>query len=150
MVRIAAPAQMCQVISQMAVTKARQDIQGRGWKSSGSIQPSTGQGQVGLRSTVRYLMYQNKGFDPFVMFWVNGRMVGPMKSPDGKSRMVRGKEAGMPGFVNIPGRGKVWRDQKWKHPGLKPKRFMETAIRDSIKENKDYIKRELNSIMRGE
>lgn len=140
---------MCAVIAQSAVAKARKDIQGRGWRSSGSLQPVSNNGTVGIQSTVKYLMYQNKGFEPFLMTWVRDRVV-PLgcKQGDGP-HFAKGKGVGEPGFVNIPHRGRVWRNQKWRHPGLKPKRFMESAITAAIKENKDFIRREVSDMVTG-
>ncbi|QZE10462.1 hypothetical protein SEA_SCOOBYDOOBYDOO_116 [Mycobacterium phage ScoobyDoobyDoo] len=140
MTRVALPAQTCQVITQFAVQKAREDVIGRGWRSSGALQPFSDQGQVGIRSTVKHLLYQNNGVKSFLMTWVEGRTI-PMACKQGDGpHFVRGREVGRPGYVNIPHRGKVWRDQKWRYPGLKPKRFIESSIAAAIKENKDFIR----------
>jgi hypothetical protein len=145
---VPAPAQLCQALAQDAARKARQDIKGRGWKSSGALQPTYAQGEVGIRSTMKHLLYQNSGVKSFLMYWVEGRSV-PMSCKQGDGpHFVRGKDVGKPGYVNIPHRGRVWRDQKWKYPGLKPKRFIESAITQAIKENKQMIRGEImDSIM---
>lgn len=149
MTLVPAPAQMCQVLSQFAVTKARTDVQGRGWRSSGALQPYANQGEVGIQSTMKHLMYQNAGIKSFLMYWAEGRTV-PMgcKQGDGP-HFARGKDVGKPGYVYIPHKGRVWRQQKWRHPGLKPKRFIETAISSAIKENKSYIKQEIMGSLTG-
>ena len=101
---------------------------GRGWRTSGAIQPFPGEGQVGLRTTVKYLMFQNEGIRPFIMWWVEGRAM-PLGCKQGDGPHIRtGKGAGQPGYVDIPHVGRTWRDQKWRHPGLKPKRFMQSSI----------------------
>lgn len=149
MVLVAAPAQLATVLSQFAVQKAREDVRGRGWKSSAALQPVSGQGQVGIRTTMKHLLYQNAGIKSFIMYWVEGRTL-PLTCKQGDGpHLVRGKGAGQPGYVNIPHKGKVWRDQKWKHPGLKPKRFIETAIASAIRENKQYIRAEINAALTG-
>lgn len=137
---VSAPAQLCQTLSQLAVTKARTDVAGRGWKSSGALQPYSGQGEIGIRSTLKHLLYQNSGVKPFLMTWVNGRTI-PLgcKMGDGP-HFVRGGDVGKPGYVNIPHRGRVWRSQKWRFPGLEPKRFIEKAIADTVRENRPLIR----------
>lgn len=147
MTLIAAPAQLCQTLSTIAVQKARQDVKGRGWKSSGALMPMSGQGQVGIRSTMKHLLYQNSGVKSFLMYWVEGQTV-PMSCKQGDGpHFVRGKRGvvGTPGFVNIPHRGKVWRDQRWKYPGIKPKRFIEKALSEAVNENRDLIRRSIVS-----
>ncbi|ACH62121.1 hypothetical protein MYRNA_120 [Mycobacterium phage Myrna] len=132
------PAQTCAVISQMATTKARQDVMGRGWRSAGALQPVSNQGEVGIRSTMKHLLYQNSGVKSFLMYWVEGRTV-PITDKTG-THFVRGREVGKPGYVNIPGRGRVWRNQKWRYPGLQPKRFIESSIAQAVKENRELIR----------
>lgn len=140
MVRVGLPAQACQVISQFAVQKAREDVTGRGWRSAGALQPVADQGEVGIRSTMKHLLYQNSGVKTFLMYWVEGRTV-PIKGKGGTgTHFVRGREVGKPGYVNIPGRGKVWRDQKWRYPGLQPKRFIEASITAAVKQNREFIR----------
>lgn len=73
MARIPAPADLTQKIADRATQNARQDLRGRGWKSSGALQPYADEGAVGISSTVNYLLIQNKGFSPFVMWWVKNR-----------------------------------------------------------------------------
>jgi hypothetical protein len=146
--RLAAPTRVTQVLAQFAVQKAREDVQGRGWKSGGALMPYSAPGEVGISTTMKHLLYQNAGVKSFIMYWVNGRTV-PIKGPGGAPHFVRGREAGLPGYVTIPGRGRVWRDQKWCYPGLKPKRFIETAISGAIKENKALIKAEIMAIVSG-
>lgn len=148
--RLPAPIEMNRVIARRAVQKAREDMRGRGWVSTGALQPFAQKGQVGISSTMKHLLIQNRGFDPFVMWWVEGRMVPIKDKQTGQTRRIKGREPGKPGFVNIPGRGRVWRDQKWKHPGLKPKRFLEQAIQQAIKESRRDIQDAAMTILRGE
>src|SRR6478736_6889752 len=121
-------------ISETAAKIARNDLQKRGWSSnsSGSIQPIHSNGYVGLKTTVDYVMYQNKGIKPFLMKWVEGRVV-PISGPGGETHFVLGKDVGKPGWVTLPGGVRKWRDQKWRHPGLKPKHFLEDALKQAIK-----------------
>lgn len=149
MTLVSAPAQLTQTLSMLAVQKARMDVKGRGWKSSGALQPYSAQGEVGISTTMKHLLYQNNGVKSFLMYWVEGRTI-PMgcKMGDGP-HFVRGKGVGQPGYVNIPHKGRVWRDQKWKYPGIKPKRFIEKAISDAIKENKTLIKQSVMASITG-
>jgi hypothetical protein len=95
-------------------------------------------------------MYQNSGIRPFLMRWVEGRVV-PMGCSQGDGpHFRRGGQAGKPGYVDIPHVGRKWRDQKWRHPGLKPKNFMQNAINKAISDENDAIRRDLMSALKGE
>lgn len=148
--RLAAPIEMNRVIARKAVQKARENMRGRGWVSTGALQPFAEKGQVGISSTMKHLLIQNKGFGPFVMWWVEGRMVPIKDKQTGQTRRIRGREPGKPGYVQIPGRGRVWRDQKWKHPGLKPKRFLEASIAAAVRESRADIRDAAMTILKGQ
>lgn len=150
MTKIGAPVELNRVISRRAVQLARENMRTRNWVSTGALQPFAAVGQVGITSTMKHLIIQNRGFDPFIMWWVEGRMVPIKDKETGKTRRIKGRDPGKPGYVYIPGRGKVWRDQKWKHPGLKPKRFLEAAIQQAIKDSKRDIQDAAMTILRGD
>lgn len=153
MTRVPVPAALAQVIGQRALQFAREDVQGRGWQSSGALQPYAADGEVGISTSVdyKYLMIQNQGFSPFVMWWVQDRTL-PLKCAKGDGPHFRtGTDPGMPGWVQIPHtEGKTWRPQKWRHPGLKPKRFLESALTSAIQQSRTDIQREMMRILRGE
>src|SRR2546430_3794165 len=123
-----------QTIANNAARYCREELQKKGWSanSSGSIKPVWGDGTVGLDTTVDYVRFQNNGIKPFLMRWVAGRVI-PIKDATG-THFVRGKDVGEPGWVTLPGGVRKWRDQKWRHPGLKGEHFMEAALRKAIKE----------------
>jgi hypothetical protein len=152
MTRIAAPMSVCQQVSQRAVQLAREDIASRGWsnKSIEAITALPGEGTVGLKTAAKYLMYQERGIKPFVMYWVNGRTVGPMKGPGGTVSFRRGGHAGEPGWVTLPGGVRKWRDQRWRHPGLGGSHFMEDALRKAIAEARPSLKQVLMTALKGE
>jgi hypothetical protein len=56
---------------------------------------------------------------------------------------------GEPGYVNIPHRGKVWRDQRWRHPGLKPRNFLRDGLNKAIKDNQPAVQAWANSLLKG-
>lgn len=147
--RLAAPQSVADLISDRAVRNAREDVRSRGWKSSGALQPYAQPGEVGISTTVKYLMFQNVGVSPYIMWWVKDRVV-PLGCKQGDGPHLRsGRTVGTPGYVNIPHVGKRWRDQRWKYPGLKPKRFLESAIQRAIKDSHDDVRKELAAVIRG-
>ena len=132
MVHVPLPTILSATLCDAAAQICREDVSTRGWRTSGAIQPFPAEGQVGLRTTVKYLMFQNEGIQPFIMWWVDGRTV-PMACKQGDGPHIRrGAQPGQPGYVDIPHVGRKWRDQKWRHPGLKPKRFMQSAITKAV------------------
>lgn len=149
MTLVPAPADLTQRMADLATQNARQNLRGRGWKSSGALQPYGDTGQVGISSTVNYLLIQNRGFDPFVMWWVKNRTL-PLACNQGDGPHFRnGAGVGTPGWVDIPHKGKVFRQQRWRHPGLKPKRFMETALSQAIKDSRMDVQRTIMMSLRG-
>lgn len=151
MAKIPLPSTVTRSISQKAAQYAREDVQGRGWKSSGALQAYSAEGQIGIRTTVKYLMYQERGISPFVMWWVNshqGAIPLGCKQGDGP-HFRRGGTAGTPGLVDIPHQGKKWRDQRWRHPGLKGQRFMQKAIVRAVKESRPQIQASLMQVLGG-
>jgi hypothetical protein len=149
MVQVPIPFGDAEKISIRAAEIARADIVSRGWsqKSVDSIVADPKEGMVGLRSTEQHMMYQDKGFGPFVMWWAEGRVI-PINDSSG-THYVTGKDVGKPGWVTLPGGVKKFKQVKWQHPGLEPKNFLENAITQAIKENKPGIKEKLLSLVKG-
>lgn len=150
MTLVPAPNDITQMIARKAVQNARRDITRRGWKSASALQPYSGDGEVGITSTVNHLLIQNKGFSPFVMWWVKNRTL-PLGCAQGDGPHFRnGKNVGTAGYVDIPHKGKVWRPVRWRHPGIKPQRFMESAITAAIKDSKAETRKALMAALRGD
>lgn len=145
--KVPLPASLASAISDVAARKAREDIRGRGWKSMNAIHPYYGDGFVGLRSTLKYLLYQSKGTKPRVMWELEGKTI-PIKDDSGV-HFVKAKGVGQPGYVTLPGGVKQWRDQKWRHPGIKPKYFLESSITSAIHESHDMIQNSMVKILMG-
>ena len=150
MTRIPLSFDVNQIIARRAVQNAKADLWRRGRKSASTLQPSAAEGRIGISSTVKYLLIQNKGVSPFVMWWVKGRTL-PLACAQGDGPHFRnGAGVGTPGYVDIPHKGKVWRQTRWKHPGLKPKRFMESAISSAIRDSRSEIKAAVMKSLRGD
>lgn len=151
--RIPLPENICQRLSMKAVQYAREDVVNRGWsnRSMGALTDMSRKGLVGIKTSAKYLMRQEEGFDPFLMHWVEGRTI-PLDCKQGDGPHIRRGVKGVvgtPGYVTIPHRGRVWRDQRWRHPGLKPKNFMRDAILRAINEEQDSIRQELMEALKG-
>lgn len=144
------PMALAQKISNDAVKYARQNMQGLGWsdKSLQALEAMPQAGRVGIRTSQKYLMFQERGIEPFLMHWVAGRTL-PLgcKQGDGP-HFRRGGHVGEPGYVDIPHVGKVWRNERWKHPGLQPKNFMRSGLEQAIKANQPAIKAWAHSLFK--
>lgn len=149
MVHVPVPFEDTEKMSVRAAEIARSDIVSRGWsqRSVDSIQPDPQEGKVGLRSSEEYMLYQNKGFGPFVMWWAEGTVVKINDSSG--THYVTGKDVGVPGWVTLPGGIKKYKQVRWQHPGLEPKNFLENAIQQAIKEGKPSIKDKLLNLLKG-
>jgi hypothetical protein len=150
--KVPIPESVSREIAEVAVQRARENFVRRGWspQAQNSLSPVFGEGVVGIRTDLNYLSFQNRGIRSFVMWWAEGRII-PM--PDGP---IRATGVGQPGFVKVPSKTfpgvkvSVWRDQKWKHPGLKPKRFFENAISQAILEATPRLKERTMKALAGE
>ena len=148
--RVRLPEETCRRISTVAVQNARTAVSKRGWKSANQLNEMSGPGLVGIRTSARYLMHQERGIKPFIMFWVKGRTL-PLGCKQGDGPHIRkGVAPGTPGYVNIPHRGRVWRDQRWRHPGIAPQHFMQDAIVAAIHSEQPTIKKDVMAALRGE
>lgn len=149
--RVPIPQKIALKISQEAVANARNQMRGFGWseKALTALQPIAEDGRVGIRTTQKYLMRQETGIKPFLMTWVTGRTI-PLgcKMGDGP-HFRRGGNVGTPGYVDIPHVGKVWRNQRWRHPGLQPKNFMRSGLEQAIVANRPLIKQYVQNLLKG-
>jgi hypothetical protein len=149
--QIPIPAALAAKISADAVKNAREAMKGFGWseKSLQALQPKPGEGAVGIQTTQKYLIFQEKGTEAFLMHWVAGRTL-PLGCAQGDGpHFRRGGHVGEPGYVTIPHRGKVWRDQRWRHPGLKPRNFMRDGLNKAIQDNQPAVQAWANSLLKG-
>lgn len=120
------PRKLTERIANRAVENVRIYGRSMGWKSTESVKAYARKNFAGVRLNGKYwLRYQNDGINPFVMYSLEGKTI-PMESGFRKAIGV-----GEPGFVDIDGE-KVWRDEKWKHPGLEPKYFIDKALKDAF------------------
>lgn len=141
MAKLPVPQTLTAQISNDAVRFAREEMSSYGWSSRSidAIAAYPGEGLVGIKTTQKYLMYQERGTAPYLMTWVQGRTI-PIgcKQGDGP-HFRRGANVGTPGWVDIPHKGKVWRDQRWRHPGIKPKGFLQAGLQRAIQQNQPAI-----------
>ena len=145
--RVSMPINMTQQIGYSAARRAMSYMAMRNWgKNSQAITPIFGVGYAGIKvgSGAKYLMYQEKGTQSFLMKALEGKTV-PIKGPDGL-HFVKVKGVGQPGYVNINGQ-KIWRNQKWLHPGIKRTDFMANSIAYAILDNRPLIKSLMGSLI---
>jgi hypothetical protein len=117
----------------------------RGWKGTRFLTPVVKDGVIGISSPYKYLIYQNFGTKPRLMKELEGKVI-PMKG----GRFVTCKGVGTPGFVTLPGGVRMWRDQKWRHPGIKPTNFLENALNQSVKENLPLLSKGFKKLLSSE
>lgn len=147
------PRSGCVRTSELAAKKARMSARSFGWsdKTIESIVPAAQEaGKVAITSHLKYIrVYQEQGTRPFLMWWVQNRTV-PMGCKQGDGPHFRkGGHVGEPGYVNIPHVGRVYREQRWRHPGIKPKHFMQQALTEAIMEDRPNLKRDVLMLLKG-
>lgn len=151
--KIPHPRSSCQKVSELAVKKARESARSFGWSNKTiealvPLEPEAG--RVGIKSRLKFIMHQEKGTKPFLMWWVQGRIIPMGGKGGGKPDFRKGSHVGEPGYVNHPHLGRIWREQRWRHPGIKPKHFMETAIAEAIKESRPEIRQDAIKLLKGQ
>ena len=149
--RVPVPAKVCAQISTRAQQICTEKMKGYGWsdKSIQAMTPLSQEGQVGIKTSLKYLMHQERGVRPFLMWWVQDRTL-PMACKQGDGpHFKRGSHVGEPGWVDIPHQGRVWREQRWRYPGLQPKNFMRDSIMQAVKEMGPEIQKELMKALTG-
>ena len=117
-------------IAEDAVRRAKAYGMKRKWKATSRLRPLWAGGVVGIRDPLKFLVYQDRGTAPRLMWEVEGKLI-PIKQKDGTVDLVRGKDVGKPGWGGPPG-ARVWKQQKWRHPGIKPTHFMRDALNAAI------------------
>lgn len=153
------PAFLTKQIADSALQRAREYAIMRGWKSADKLVAYSAEGEAGVKSTVRFLIYQDRGTQPRLMIELEGKII-PIRDNMGDVHFVKVTGVGQSGWVTIPGDatkprnqlfdsnaatpGRVWRDQKWKHPGIKKTNFMRNSLEKSIENSapliRNYIK----------
>lgn len=144
--QIKLPKEFTKRIANRAMNHARNDMHRRGWSdyTQKGVIPHYDDGVYGLKvlKDREYIKFQDRGFDRFTMYSLEGKRV-PVNG-----RIVTAKGVGRPGFVKVPskdGFGYVnkWRDRKWEHPGLKPKNFLKNSMARARLEEGGYIRSEI-------
>jgi hypothetical protein len=149
--KVPIPKHLAQKISNDAVTNARNQMKGYGWsdRSLQALQPMPSEGVVGIQTSLKYLMHQERGTRAFLMWWVNGRTI-PMACKQGDGpHFRRGGHVGEPGMVDIPHVGQVFRQERWKHPGVKARNFMADGLQQAITDNEPTIKQWVRGLLGG-
>lgn len=153
MIKLPHPRSGCKRVSNLAAKKARESARSMGWSNrtiSSLVPMRQDDGICGVSTSLKYVMHQEKGIRPFLMTWVENRVVplGCKQGGDGP-HFRKGSHVGEPGYVNIPHVGRVWRAQRWRHPGLQPKHFIQKAIEEAIAEDKANLKEDVRRMLKG-
>lgn len=144
--KVPLPEDLARLVSERAVQNVRMNVSRRGWSVSAvqSFTPVSAEGWAGVRTSLNYLMYQEKGFGPFTMWSLEGKVI-----PIAPGRFVTAKGVGKPGFVTLPGGVKQWRNRKWRHPGLEPKGFMQNSLSQAVLETRTQVQTQLMKTIQG-
>ncbi len=70
----------------------------------------------------------------------------PIKDASG-THFVKVVGVGQPGWVTLPGGIRKWRDQKWRHPGLKPTNVMQDAINEATRQDRELMINLMNELI---
>lgn len=139
------PDYLCAKLASDAVRVAVQLAPKKTGKGARGLYAISGDGYfgIGIAQWAYYMYYQNYGFDPFVMYALEGKLI-PMHI-GGKTIFRYARGVGERQIEKRdPKTGRILAGNKpikWRHPGLKPKNFIEDALRESIRVNLPEIAR---------
>jgi len=139
------PESYTKLVADAAVRNAREYMSYRNWKSGSSLSPIFSSGKVGIQTELKFLLYQEKGTKPFLMYALEGKTI-PIKDASGL-HFVRVTGVGKPGYVTMPGGVKKWRTQKWRHPGIQPTYFMSKAINDAVSQTRPALQELMKTLI---
>lgn len=153
MSQVPIPLELATEISELAARRAREGIRRRDWsvRAQESIFPAPEEGKVGIGTTLKYLKFQDKGTKPYLMTSLEGKVV-PIRG-----RFIRVNGVGLPGMgyqdrknkTRYPHTGPIWREQRWRHPGLDAQNFMRNAIQQALFESRAKIRLTLTNALSG-
>ena len=134
------PRALCRQIAWLSVFYAREYMRMRNWKGADALKPIWRSNTVGIAipPELFYLNFQNKGTRPFIPWTLEGKII-PI--PKGQFRTAVG--VGAPGWIHDwrPGMywHQIWREQKWRNPGIKPTWFIDRAIGKALSRYKKEL-----------
>lgn len=135
--RVPLPASATFAISQRAVQIARELAPKDTGSGAAALTPVSSEGVVGVGvGTARYMLYQNNGFDPFLMESLEGKTI-PIRGPGGGIvyRTVSPGSPGTPKVVSRDERGVITSSKiRWMHPGLEGSHFIDRSLRQALQE----------------
>lgn len=142
--RFPLPRSLNRKLAETAVKHAREYGARRGWHATNRLEPVSRVGVFGIRVAEgdEYLFVQNAGMRPRVMIELEGKVV-----PMGDGHFRRAVGVGTPGWVTLPGGVRVWRQQRWRHPGIRPTHFLDDAMSFAVRKHKAELKGFLRAVV---
>lgn len=151
--RVPVPRELAKEIATDATRLAREYAQAQQWSATSiqSFMPVFEEGKIGVRTPLRHLHYQNAGTKPFVMWWAEGRIIPLPSGP------ILATRVGQPGWgyqdrkdkKRFPHTGRIWREQRWRHPGIQKTHFMQRAIHRAVKNARPTLQQRTLEILAG-
>jgi hypothetical protein len=105
------------------------------------LRPDWDLGEIGLfiPSDAIHMLYQDQGIRPFIMWWAEGRTI-PMRGPDGRIYFRKAQGVGRRAITGRDHLGRILSSRiKWRHPGLQPRHFIDSAIRAAARAEIDHM-----------
>lgn len=144
--RLPLPSSIARPIAEDAVRRAKSYGSRRHWTATKRLRPLWANGVVGIRDPKKYLVYQDKGTEPYTPYSLEGKTIPIKDKRTGKVHFVKAKGVGKPGWTHLPGGVKVWKAHKWRRSGIPATHFMRHALDDAIGANKRVVSDRLKRI----
>lgn len=129
-IRIPIPRRYTSEISELSVMYARSKAPRRTGAGARALRPVAEDGQAGIEVPVgyEYMLIQNNGMAARTMYELEGKVI-PMRGRDGKIYFRTATGVGRRKITVRNAKGQIQSSKiAWRHPGLKPKRFLEQGI----------------------
>jgi len=136
------PADVTFQISTRAVQIARELAPKETGAGASALTPNSSEGVIGIGvGGADYMLYQERGFEPYVMEALSGLTI-PIRTPGGGIvfRRVKPGSPGTPKIVSRDERGVLTASKlQWVHPGLTGQHFIQQGLQQALQEWMDTV-----------
>ena len=137
--RVPVPPAIARIVAEDAVRRAKAYGSRRRWTATKRLRPLWANGVAGIRDPKKYLVYQDKGTDPYTPYGLEGKTIPIKDKRTGAVHFVKAKGVGQPGWTHLPGGVRVWKEHKWRRSGIPATHFMRHSLNDAIEQNRSVV-----------
>ena len=130
-------------ISRRALEIVKQRAPKQTGKGAAALRATNEEGSIGVQvpQDVVYMYYQEVGTEPHIQYELIGKTI-PIRLPNGQVifRKATAENVGKRKIVSRNEKGQIMTSKiMWRHPGLKPLRYIQTGLEQAVSEWIDQL-----------